>query len=122
MNFEGSVFLAVLLMVLIAFCAVSTGAFVSIFSSSEFQVMQFIPVIVIPQIFFSGLIPIDTFPYGLGKLAFIMPVYYGCTGLENVMVRGCGFWQIQLYIYALLAFIAFLFLLNIIALKKYRRV
>ncbi len=121
MDFAGSLLLAVLLMVLLAFTAVSLGAFVSIFANNEFQVMQFIPVVVIPQIFFSGLIPIDTFPYGLGKLAYIMPVYYGCTGLENVMVRGYGIGEIQQYIYALLAVILFLFLLNVTALKKYRK-
>lgn len=121
MDFAGPVILAVLLMVLLAFTAVSLGAFVSIFANNEFQVMQFIPVVVIPQIFFSGLIPIDTFPSGLGKLAYIMPVYYGCTGLENVMVRGFGFEEIQKYIYMLLAFILILFLMNVVALKKYRR-
>lgn len=52
MEFAGSVFLAMLTMTLLAFTAVSMGALVSIFSNSEFQVMQFIPIVIIPQIFF----------------------------------------------------------------------
>lgn len=121
MEFEGSVLLAILIMVLLAFIAVSMGALVSIFANSEFQVMQFIPVVVIPQIFFSGLITIDTLPFGLGNLSYIMPVYYGCTGLENVLIRGYGIEKIWFYLLMLVAFIAVLFFVNTLALKRYRR-
>jgi ABC-2 type transport system permease protein len=120
-EFAGSVLLAVLIMVLLAFTAVSTGAFVSIFAKNEFQVMQFIPIIIIPQVFFSGLIPIDTLPYGLGVLAWFSPVYYGCTGLENVLVKGSGLEGIWFSLVILLLFIILLFFLNVITLKKYRQ-
>jgi len=121
LEFAGSVMLAVLIMILLSFTAVSAGAFVSIFANNEFQVMQFIPIVIIPQMFFSGVIPIDTFPYGLGKLAYIMPIYYGCSGLQNVLVRGSGIGGIWKYIGMLLAFILVLFIVNVTALKKYRR-
>ena len=98
------------------------GALVSIFSNSEFQVMQFIPIVIIPQIFFSGIISIDTLPFGLGKLAYMMPVYYGCTALEQVLIRGAGFRDIAADLLILLVFIAALFALNTVALKKYRKV
>jgi len=78
--------LCILIMILLAFTAVSTGTLISIFANNEFQVVQFIPIIIIPQIFFSGLIPIDTLPFHLEILSYIMPVYYGCTALHNVMV------------------------------------
>jgi ABC-2 type transport system permease protein len=58
-------------MILMAFSAVSVGALVSIFANNELQLVQFIPVIIIPQIFFSGLIPIDTIPFGLGNLCYL---------------------------------------------------
>ncbi len=121
MDFAGSVLLAVMIMVLLAFTAVSLGAFVSIFANNEFQVMQFIPIVIIPQMFFSGIVPIETFPHGLGKLAYIMPIYYGCSGLQNVLVRGFGIAEVQKYIYMLLAFILVLFVINVLALKKYRK-
>ena len=122
MEFAGSLFLAILTMVLLAFTAVSAGALVSIFANSEFQVMQFIPIIIIPQIFFSGLISIDTLPFGLGRLAYIMPVYYGCTALENVLIKGFGIQEIGGYLCMLLVFIFVLFVLNTIMLKKYRKI
>jgi ABC-2 type transport system permease protein len=51
--FTGSIFYAILIMIAISLTAVAIGAFVSIFSNNEFQIMQFIPIIIIPQIFFA---------------------------------------------------------------------
>ena len=121
MEYAGSVLLAILIMVLLSFTAVLVGALVSIFANSEFQVMQFIPVVIIPQFFFSGLIPIDTLPYGLGKLAYIMPIYYGCSGLKEVLIKGSGIEGIWSYLAMLSAFIIVLFIINTEALRKYRR-
>ena len=121
MEFQGPVWLAMLIMVLLAFTAVSLGAFVSIFANNEFQVMQFIPLIIVPQMFFSGLITIDTLPYGLGNISYFMPIYYGCSGLEKIMIKGFGFEGIWKELCMLLAFILVLFALNVLALKKYRK-
>lgn len=65
--------------------------------------MQFIPIVVIPQYFFSGLIPIDTLPYGLGNLAYIMPVFHGCSALKGIMIKGSGLMDIWPALTALLA-------------------
>jgi len=121
MEFEGPVWLAIIIMILLAFTAVSFGAFVSIFANNEFQVMQFIPLIVVPQMFFSGLITIDTLPYGLGNLSYFMPVYYGCSGLEKVMIKGFGIKDVWIDLCMLLLFILVFFILNVFALKKYRK-
>jgi len=121
MEYAGSVLLAILIMVLLSFTAVMVGALVSIFANSEFQVMQFIPIVIIPQFFFSGLIPIDTLPFGLGKLAFIMPIYYGCRGLKEVLIKGSGIEGIWSYLGMLVVFIILLLIINTEALKKYRR-
>ena len=120
MEFAGSVAVTMLIMILLSFTAVSMGALVSIFANSEFQVMQFIPIIIIPQIFFSGLIPVDTLPFGLNNVAYIMPVYYGCSALEGVLIRGYGMGDIVFQLMMLLVFIAVLFWANTLALKKYR--
>jgi ABC-2 type transport system permease protein len=121
MEFKGSVWLAIIIMMLLAFTAVSIGAFVSIFANNEFQVMQFIPLIVVPQMFFSGLITLDTLPYGLGKLAYFMPIYYGCSGLEKVLIKGFGIGDVWQELGMLLVFILIFFVLNVMALKKYRK-
>lgn len=120
--FNGSLFPATVIMILLALSAVATGTFISVFANNEFQVVQFIPIIIIPQIFFSGLIPIATFPYHLGVLSYIMPVYYGATALNRVMVRGWGFAGIWPYLAALFIYTAVFSLLNMILLRKYRQV
>jgi ABC-2 type transport system permease protein len=121
LNFAGSIPLAILVMVLLSFSAVSSGALVSIFANNEFQVMQFIPIVVIPQIFFSGLLAIDTLPYGLGNLAYIMPVHYGCIALKDIMLKGYGLAEVWPAVTALVVINVGLFTLNVLALKKYRQ-
>jgi ABC-2 type transport system permease protein len=93
----------------------------SIFANSEFQVLQFIPIVLVPQIFFSGLIPLDTIPYELGNICYITPIYYGCTAIKRVVIEGGGLGTMWSYILALLAYTAALCAINTIALKKYRK-
>ncbi|MBC3888953.1 ABC transporter permease subunit [Acetobacterium paludosum] len=121
LHVEGSVSLCILVMILMAFSAVSVGALVSIFANNELQMVQFIPVVLIPQIFFSGLIPIDTIPFGLGNLCYFTPIYYGCTSLEMIMIQGKGFMEIWPWLVGSVLFIGVLFIVNVMALKKYRR-
>jgi ABC-2 type transport system permease protein len=122
MPFAGPVAAAGLVMIALAVSAVCIGAFFSIFSQNEFQVMQFIPVVVIPQIFFSGLIPLDTLPLHLGAVSKIMPVFYACDALRIISVRGGGPADVLPDLLALSVFIAGFFALNILALRRYRRV
>ena len=122
MTVLGSAITSGLIMILLAMSAVCIGAFFSIFSNNEFQMMQFIPVVIIPQIFFSGIISLDTLPYHLGLLSKIMPVYYACSALKTVMITGGGFANIWQDLLALFAFILLFFFMNILALKKYRKI
>lgn len=118
--FAGAWWLAALLMMLIAFTAVLFGILVSAVSKNEFQVMQFIPTVIVPQFFFAGLIPVDTLPYHLSYLSRIMPIYYGSMGLKGVMIYGDGFWEVFPDLAALVVYAGILFAANILAVKKYR--
>lgn len=119
-EFIGSVLLTCTIMILLAFSAVSLGAFTSIFANNEFQIMQFIPVVIVPQIFLSGLIPIDTIPFNLGKIAYATPIYYGCMAIKEVLLYGRGFRDVLFYLGMLIAFIVVLFVANTLALRRYR--
>ncbi len=121
LNSEGNTLWVISIMLLLAIAAVASGEFISIFANSEFQVVQFIPIIIIPQIFFSGLIPLDTLPYHLGVLSYIMPIYYGCSAIKKVMIYGSGLNGIWLFLLALILYILLLSTFNTIVLKKYRR-
>lgn len=122
MPLEGSVIDMAVVMILLSLAAVCIGAFFSIFSNNEFQVVQFIPIIVIPQIFFSGLISLDTIPFHLGYLAKIMPVYYASNALKSICIRGKSCVNMIGDIFALIIFIVLFFFLNTQLLKKYRNI
>ncbi len=122
MSIQGSLLAVGCIMILLSMTAVCIGAFCSIYANNEFQMMQFIPLIVIPQIFFSGLISLDTIPYHLGVLAKIMPVYYACDALKAIINKGASLSEVAKELFALLIFIGVFFVLNIFALKKYRRI
>jgi ABC-2 type transport system permease protein len=118
---NGSLALTVLVMVLLGLSATAIGAFASIFAENEFQIMQFIPVFIVPQFFFSGMISLDTIPLGLGALSRIMPVYYACDALRVVLVKGGGIVEILPQVGMLAAFVLLFSFLNVLALKKHRR-
>lgn len=118
----GSLLWVILTNILIALTALSMGIFVSTFASSEFQMVQFIPLIVIPQVFFSGLIPLDTMADWVRNLSYIFPLSYAGNALTNVMIKGLGWETIWPDLTILVLFIVVFTLLNIIGLKRYRKV
>ena len=122
MPLSGSATDMAVVMILLSLTAVCIGAFFSIFSNNEFQVVQFIPIIVIPQIFFSGLINLETIPLHLGVLSRIMPVYYACDALKGICIRGKSWMDVSGDIFALVLFILIFFFLNTMLLKKYRTI
>ncbi|MCT4486564.1 ABC transporter permease [Levilactobacillus parabrevis] len=118
----GSVWLILLINFLLALVALSMGIFVSTFANSEFQMMQFIPILVIPQVFFSGLIPVDQMANWLQWIAHIFPLYYGGNALMNVATRGVGFAGIAVELGILVLFAVLFTVLNVVGMKRYRRV
>ena len=116
----GNVGLIFAIMLLNAMMAVLFGAMASIIAATEMQVAQMIPVLVVPQVFFCGLIPLDTIPFGLGNIGYITPVYYSAEAIRRVMIEGAGFAGIWLKMLALVGFIALLLTINTLALKKFR--
>ena len=116
----GNVGLIFAIMLLNAMTAVLFGAMASIMAATEMQVAQMIPVLVVPQVFFCGLIPLDTIPFGLGNIGYITPVYYSAEAIRRVMIEGAGFSGIWPQMLALVGFIALLLTVNTLALKKFR--
>jgi ABC-2 type transport system permease protein len=122
MNIGNAMPLAMLIMLLLAITAVSVGILISVVSKNEFQVVQFIPILILPQTFFSGLIPLDTMPYGLGKLAYVMPLYYACDALKRIIIYRDGLSEVIPFITVLVGIIIVLSLINTMMLKHYRKI
>ena len=86
---QGSAFMAFLVVLLLALGAVSLGIFLSTFARTELQVIQFIPLVLVPQFLLSGvLFPVSTLPEVLQPLVKLMPLSYAVDGLRQVFVRG----------------------------------
>ncbi|MFC4402917.1 ABC transporter permease [Gracilibacillus xinjiangensis] len=117
----GSIWNVILINLLLALVALSLGILLSSFASSEFQMVQFIPVAVIPQIFFSGVLPLEGMADWLQVIAKVMPLYYAADALKGVMYKGLGFAEISGDLLILVIFAIIFILLNLVALKKYRK-
>jgi len=85
----GSPVLLFLLAVVLALGAVSLGIFLSTFARTELQVLQFIPIVIIPQGLLAGIFwPVERLPDILQPVAQVLPVTYAVDGLREVMLRG----------------------------------
>ncbi|WP_220730006.1 ABC transporter permease [Apilactobacillus zhangqiuensis] len=118
----GSIWLILLTTFLLSLVAIAAGLLLSTFVKSEFQLMQFIPLVVIPQIFFSGLIPLESLDTWAKALSFIFPIKYAAEAISNVMMRGFTFTGIGIDLVVIILFIVVLTSVNIIGLKRYRKV
>ncbi len=121
MMMEGSYFYVLLITFLLAMTALTLGTLLSSFANNELQMMQFIPLIVIPQVFFSGLFNLDTMAEWLRSISTVIPLTYGADALREIMIRGNGWSAIANDVYVLLAFSLSFMILNVFALKKHRK-
>lgn len=117
----GSIWHVIIINVVLALVALSLGILLSTFAASEFQMIQFIPLVIIPQIFFTGIFPLDGMANWLQAIGKVMPMYYGADALKGVMYKGLGLGDVIWDLLALLIFAALFIVLNIVALKKYRK-
>jgi len=94
-HYLGSLALLFLIVALLAIVGVSMGILASVFARTEFQVIQFIPLLIIPQALLSGLFwPVEEMPGYLQPLAYIMPLTYANRALRDVMLKGWGLAEI----------------------------
>ena len=85
----GSPILAFAVVALLALSAVNLGIFLSTFARTELQILQFIPIVVVPQGLLGGVFwSIPSLPAPLQPVARLMPLGYAVDGLRDVMIRG----------------------------------
>jgi len=118
----GSFWLLLLVTLLLGWTALTLGTLISTFASSEFQILQFIPIVIVPQVFFSGLFNIDTMSPFLRGIGSIMPLTYGADALRDIMIRGKGWDSVWLNVLVLAGFSILFMLLNLLALRKHRKI
>jgi ABC-2 type transport system permease protein len=81
----GSLWLVVLIAVVDAVLGVALGLLASAFARSEFQAVQFMPVIVLPQFFLCGLlVPREQMAGWLQAVSDVLPLTYAVEALQEV--------------------------------------
>ena len=111
----GNPLVAYLLVLVLGLGAVSLGIFLSTFARTELQILQFIPIVIVPQGLLGGFFwPIDQLPALLQPVARILPVTYAIDGLRQVMIAGAGLdsAQVLLDLGVLVAIAAFFVVLD----------
>lgn len=87
----GSPPVAFLITMLLSLGSVNLGIFLSTFARTELQIIQFIPLVIIPQGLLGGIFwPVDRLPDVLQVVAHALPMTYAVDGLRAVMLRGEG--------------------------------
>jgi ABC-2 type transport system permease protein len=86
-TFEHGVALFFLVELLGAMTALGLGIVLSLFARNEFQVLQFMPTVIGPQIILGGtFVPVESLPTYLEWPARLMPVTYLIEGMKYVVL------------------------------------
>lgn len=116
----GSYWLLLLMNIIIATVSLSLGLLLSTFARTEFQLLQFIPVAIVPQFFFSGIFDLSNAPNWIKVISDVMPLTYATNALQNIMIRGYNFQEVSIDILVLIGFTIIFISLNMFVLKRQR--
>ena len=106
---------------LMAIAAVNLGIFLSMFARTEFQAVQFIPLVIVPQVLLSGILfSINSEPKPLQVLSDVLPLTYAVDGLRDVMIKGADLtWvSLQLDVGVVAGFIVLLVVAAVATLRR----
>ena len=118
----GNLFNVIIVNVVLALVALAFGILLSTLAKSEFQMMQFIPLVIIPQLFFSGIIPLSSMGDWAQTVGKFLPLTYSGDAMSQIILYGRGIGDVLPNIGLLLIFLVILTILNIVGLRRYRKV
>jgi ABC-2 type transport system permease protein len=85
LSITGAVWMLMVVAVVDAVLGTALGLFVSAFARTEFQAVQFMPAVVIPQILLCGLfVPRDALPRVLEVISDLLPLSYAVDAMQTV--------------------------------------
>ena len=118
-NYRGDLWQILLFQVLIGISAVCLGTFFSVFAKNEFQIMQFIPLVIVPQMFLCGVLwPVSQMPDYLQWIAKFLPLTYGVDGIRALMLNGKNLLDIGKEVGVLAAFAVGLLILAALSFRR----
>jgi ABC-2 type transport system permease protein len=85
LTIAGAVWMLMVVAIVDAVLGTALGLFVSAFARTEFQAVQFMPALVIPQILLCGLfVPRDSLPRVLELISNVLPLSYAVDAMQTV--------------------------------------
>lgn len=118
----GNLFNVIIVNVVLALVALAFGILLSTLAKSEFQMMQFISLVIMPQLFFSGIIPLSSMGDWAQTVGKFLPLTYSGDAMSQIILYGRGLGDVLPNIGVLLLFLVVLTVLNIVVLRRYRKV
>jgi ABC-2 type transport system permease protein len=117
----GPFWLVLVTLLLLVIGVVNLGIALSFYARNELQVIQFIPLVLLPQIFLGGLWwPIATLWPPLRWLSILFPITHAVHALRAVMLAGQGFAGVWADLLALVLFALAMTGLGVLVLRRQR--
>jgi ABC-2 type transport system permease protein len=118
-RYTGNLLWVLLLTLILALGAVNLGIFLSTYARNELQAIQFIPIVITPQVLLSGLLwPVRDMPEWLQWLSAVMPLTYANTALTDIMIRNKGLLDVLPQLGVLLGFAVLMVLIASVTLRR----
>lgn len=120
-NYEGNIFVVILAVIIMAMTAVNLGIFLSTFARNEFQAVQFMPLVIFPQALLGGLFwAVESLPWGLRWISYLMPITYANLGVREVMIKGASLldWSVGSNLLILVGFAGVFVVLSSLTLRR----
>ncbi len=117
----GPFWLVLVILLLLVIGVVNLGIALSFYARNELQVIQFIPLVLLPQIFLGGLWwPVATLWPPLRWLSLLFPITHAVHALRAVMLAGQGFGDVANDVLALVLFALAMTGLGVLVLRRQR--
>ena len=118
-KYTGNLLAILVFQVIVIAGAVNLGIFISAFARNEFQMVQFIPLIIVPQVFLAGLLwPVEQMPDYLQWVSKLLPLTYAVRGLRDIMLNGKTLFDVWFELSLLVVFAAAAALLAALSLRR----
>ena len=118
-TFTGNLLFAYGVLLLFGVGNLGLGMLLSAAARSEFQAIQFIPLLLIPQILFAGaLFPLEAIPLAFRPISDILPLTYAAHAVQDILLRGWGVAGVAIDLAALAIYAALMLLGAILLVRR----
>ena len=118
-NYAGDLWQIFIFLIFIITVAVNLGIFASAFARNELQVIQFIPLLLFPQVFLCGVIwDVEQMHQALQWIARFLPLTYGVDGMRDIMLYGQSLLDVGKEMAVLFGFAVAISLLAAVTLRR----